>query len=367
MLPQCLSKLSNLEVSSLQNNNFRGILPRIYMEQSRLRAIDVSYNQLEGQVPRSLSNCTMLEILLLGNNQFSDTFPSWLGKLPRLRVLSLQSNGFHSAIGKPKSSINFPKLQIIDVSFNNFTGKLPYEHFQSWTSMKVVNLTFDNDNVYMDAAISTPSPYYSFENDFSYTFEMTNKGIKTQYKKIQDHLIAIDLSSNKFDGEISEVIGNLKGLRLLNISNNILIGPIPSSLGNLMGLESLDLSQNGLSGEVPQQLLQLTFLAFFNASNNHLMGPIPQGKQFSTFENDSYLGNTGLCGMPLTKKCKTFETLTQQPLNSKQGKGSNFPSKSDWVIIMMGYGSGLNIWFFVGNNLVIRKLERFLKNFGRKQ
>ncbi|KAM4119554.1 hypothetical protein ACJW30_03G068800 [Castanea mollissima] len=249
MLPKCLSKLSNLEVLSLQNNNFRGILPGIYMEESRLRAIDVSYNQLEGQVPRSLSNCTMLEILLLGNNRFYDIFPSWLGKLPRLRVLSLQSNGFHSSIGKPESSLDFPKLQIIDVSFNNFT------------------------------VTSTPSPYFdSFENHFSYSLEMTNKGIKTLYQKIQDHLVAIDLSSNKFDGAISEVIGNLKGLHLLNISNNILTGPIPPSLGNLMELESLDLSQNGLSGEIPQQLLQLTFLAFFNASNNHLTGPIPQGQ-----------------------------------------------------------------------------------------
>ncbi|XP_030958772.1 receptor-like protein 7 [Quercus lobata] len=366
-LPKCLGKLSDLVVLNLQNNNFRGILPGIYMEESRLRAIDVSYNQLEGQVPRSLSNCTMLEVLLLGNNRFSDIFPSWLGKLPRLRVLSLQSNGFHSAIGKPESSLDFPKLQIIDVSFNNFTGELPYEHFESWTSMKVANLTFDKDNAYMVAVTSNQSPHYSYENDFSYTLEMTNKGIKTLYQKIQDHLVAIDLSSNKFDGEISEVIGNLKGLHLLNISNNILTGPIPSSLENLTELESLDLSQNRLLGEIPPQLLQLTFLAFFNVSNNHLMGPIPQGKQFSTFENDSYLGNIGLCGVPLTKKCKISETLTQPPPNSKQGEGSNFPSKSDWVVIMMGYGSGLIIGFVIGNNLTIRKLERFLKNFGRKQ
>ncbi|XP_065627676.1 receptor-like protein 7 isoform X1 [Quercus suber] len=367
MLPQCLSKLSNLVVLNLQNNNFRGILPGIYMEESRLRAIGVSYNQLEGQVPRSLSNCTMLEILLLGNNRFSDIFPSWLGNLSRLRVLSLQSNGFHSAIGKPESSLDFPKLQIIDVSFNNFTGKLPYEHFQSWTSMKVANSTFDKDNAYMNGDTSTPTPYFDFENYFYYNLELTNKGIKTLYQKIQDHLVAIDLSSNKFDGEISELIGNLKGLHLLNISNNILTGPIPHSLENLRELESLDLSQNRLSGEIPQQLLQLTFLAFFNASNNHLTGPIPQGKQFSTFENDSYLGNTGLCGVPLTKKCKISETLTQPPPNSKQGEGSNFPSKSDWVVIMMGYGSGLIIGFVIGNNLTIRKLERFLKNFGRKQ
>ncbi|KAK7825885.1 hypothetical protein CFP56_032683, partial [Quercus suber] len=40
---------------------------------------------------------------------------------------------------------------------------------------------------------------------------------------------------------------------------------------------------------------------------------------------------------------------------------------SPYFVIMMEYGSGLIIGFVTGNNLTIRKLERFLKNFGRKQ
>ena len=35
-------------VLSLRNNDFRGILPATYMEGSTLKAMDVSYNQLEG-------------------------------------------------------------------------------------------------------------------------------------------------------------------------------------------------------------------------------------------------------------------------------------------------------------------------------
>nr|XP_023910601.1 receptor-like protein 9DC3 [Quercus suber] len=369
-LPQCLSNLSNLLVLNLRNNNFRGTLLATCMERSRLKAIDVSYNILEGQLPRSLSNCTMLEIVLLHHNQFHDIFPSWLGKLPRLRVLSLRFNGFHGAIGKPESNLEFSKLQIIDLSFNNFTGKLPSEHFQSWTSMKVAKLKFERDNVfnssYMIALTITKSANFTWYGYFSYSLEITNKGIERLYERIQDILIAIDLSSNRFEGEISEVIGNLKGLHLLNLSNNILTGHIPSSFGNLAELESLDLSQNRLLGKIPQQLLQLTFLEFFNVSNNHLTGPIPEGQQFSTFENDSYLENTGLCGVPLTKKCKISETLSQSPLNSEQGEGSNFPSKFDWVVIMMGYGSGLINGVVIGNKLTIRKLGWFLKNFGKK-
>uniref|UniRef100_A0A2N9GAH1 POU-specific domain-containing protein n=1 Tax=Fagus sylvatica TaxID=28930 RepID=A0A2N9GAH1_FAGSY len=326
--------------------------------------MDVSYNQLEGQVRRSLSNCKMLEILLLGNNRFIDIFPSWLGKLQMLRALSLRSNSFHGAIGKPKSNLEFPKLQIIDVSHNKFTGKLPLKYFQIWNFMKVSN--FDN-LTYMNAFTWARTPDIRGILFLNYSMEMTNKGIKTVYEKIQDFLIVVDLSNNRFEGEISEGIGNLKGLHLLNLSNNILTGRIPSSLGNLSELESLDLSKNQLSGEIPQQLLQLTFLEFFNVSNNNLTGPIPQGQQFSTFENNSYLGNPRLCGSPLTKKCKISETPTQPPLISKQGEDSKFPSKSDWVVIMMGYGSGLIIGFIIGHDLTIRELDQFAKKFGRRR
>ena len=34
------------------------------------------------------------------------------------------------------------------------------------------------------------------------------------------------------------------------------------------------------------------------------MGEIPQGKQFDSFLNDSYEGNLGLCGVPLSVKCR---------------------------------------------------------------
>ncbi|KAL4637615.1 hypothetical protein ACB092_03G089500 [Castanea dentata] len=372
ILPQCLCNVSKLLTAlSLRNNDFNGTLPATYVEGSKLEMMDVSYNQLEGQIPRSLSNCTMLQILLLVNNRFSDIFPSWLGKLPKLRVLSLRSNEFHGIIGKPESSLEFPKLQVIDVSFNKFTGKLPSEHIQSWNSMKVAKLTYGTDNVfnlkYMIASTKIILPDFIFPWYVVFSMEMTYKGVQRTYETISEIVVFIDLSSNRFEGQVPEDIGCLKGLHLLNLSNNVLIGRIPSSIGNLTELESLDFSQNRLSGEIPQQLLQLTFLEFFNASNNHLTGPIPQGQQFSTFQNDSYLGNTGLCGMPLTKKCKISETLTQPPLNSKQGEGSNFPSKSDWVVIMMGYGSGLIIGFVIGDNLTVRKLERFLKNFLRKQ
>ena len=135
------------------------------------------------------------------------------------------------------------------------------------------------------------------------------------YKRVQEFFRAIDMSSNRFVGEILDSIGDLKGLNMLNLSNKIFIEHIPSSLENLTKLESLDLSKNRLSGEIPLQLAQLTFLEWFNVSHNNLTSSIPHGKQFDTFENSSLEGNLGLCGNPLSKKMWDFLCFTTFTFN----------------------------------------------------
>ncbi|WJZ99722.1 hypothetical protein VitviT2T_018142 [Vitis vinifera] len=159
---------------------------------------------------------------------------------------------------------------------------------------------------------------------------MTNKGMERVYPKIPHSFKAIDLSSNKFTGEIPKSIGKLGGLHLLNISSNSLtegeregsdccswdgvecdretghvIGlhlassclygsinssstlfslvhlqrldlsdndfnysEIPFGVGQLSRLRSLDLSFSGFSGQIPSELLALSKLVFLDLSAN---------------------------------------------------------------------------------------------------
>ncbi|GLT40518.1 hypothetical protein SLA2020_146460 [Shorea laevis] len=137
-----------------------------------------------------------------------------------------------------------------------------------------------------------------------YSMTITNKGVIMEYAQIFEIFSAITLSCNKFIGEIPKVVGNItRVLQLVNPSNNMLLGPTPPTLGDLTNLEMLDLSYNKLKRRIPSQLMQLNFLEVFNMSYNHLTRPIPKGQQFDTFENSSFDGNAGLCGMPLSKKC----------------------------------------------------------------
>ncbi|KAL7218725.1 hypothetical protein ACSBR2_011908 [Camellia fascicularis] len=216
---------------------------------------------------------------------------------------------------------------------------------------------FDMDNMtYMHALTNFPAQNNILSQEsYYYTMLITNKGVNAEYEKILNIFIAINFSSNKFKGKIPKSIGNLKGLQLLNLSNNDLSEGITSCLGNLINLESLDLSQNKLSRKIPQQLALLTFLEFLNLSNNHLIGPIPNGKQFNTFENNSYEGNFGLCGDLLSRKCgKSKAPLPSPPLNSEQDNESTFRSTVDWIVICMGYVSGIVVGMVIGHTITTR-------------
>ncbi|KAK9996227.1 hypothetical protein SO802_020913 [Lithocarpus litseifolius] len=335
MLPDCLGNLSfPLTILNLRRNNFHGNIPQICKKGSKLKMIDFSRNQLQGRIPRSLVNCTMLETLVLGNNQLNDSFPFWLGVLPELGVLILRYNQLQGAIGKPESNFVFPNLHIIDFSYNNITGKLPFEYFQIWKAMQIID---KQSQMYMQENMNFNITGYFWKSDYTYSMTFTNRGIEIAYERIPYIFIAMDLSSNKFEGEIPKLVGNLKGIQLLNLSNNLLTGSIPSSLEKLRTLEALDLSQNKLSGEIPPQLTELTFLAFFNVSNNYLIGPIPHGKQFDTFLDKSFGGNPGLCGSPLSTKCENFDGSLLPPLTFEEiNHDSKLLYEFGWKVVLIG-------------------------------
>ncbi|WMV57464.1 hypothetical protein MTR67_050849 [Solanum verrucosum] len=161
----------------------------------------------------------------------------------------------------------------------------------------------------------------SGERDYNDSVTVSTKGMEYELDRISTLFKTIDLSSNKFEGHI------------------------PSSLGDLIALRVLNLSHNRLQGEIPQQLVALTFLSFLNLSHNHLQGCIPQGHQFDTFQNNSYEGNDGLQGFPVSKGCGsnwTPETNNRDYESDDEESNSEFLNDF-WKAALMGYGSGLCI------------------------
>ena len=362
-----ICNMTFLYVLDVSNNNFNGSLPECLHNMfygSKLRMISLRGNKFQGLLPRSLANCTMLKALDVSNNQFSDTFPSWLENLPYLEILILRSNQFYGKIlESPETNYEFPNLRILDLSYNIFTGNLPLNSFRNWNALILDKhdhpLTYIQENKSFN--VGTHHLYYYYD----YSMKITNKGVDTVYNKVQDSFRAIDMSSNRFVGEIPKSIGDLRDLNMLNLSNNILTGYIPISLGNLTQLESLDLSQNRFSGEISPQLTQLTFLEWFNVSHNCLTGPIPEGKQFNTFETSSFEGNLGLCGNPLSKKCWDFDSSPAVFNRTRDSPGFLF--EFGWKILLVGYGFGFIVGVIIGNIATTRKDDWLMKAFEMTQ
>ncbi|XP_060672731.1 receptor-like protein 35 [Ziziphus jujuba] len=186
-------------------------------------------NQSKHELSRSMADCKKLEILDVCNNPIKDTFPFCPETLLVSKILILCFNKFNGAIRDPchqnESRAIFPKLHIVDLAQNSFSGCLSYDYFQKWDAMKV----FGEHDHYVSVKIT-----------------ITNKGTAREYWEIQKSLNLLDLSNNRFEGEIPVLIENLKGLNSLHLSNNLLVGHIPSSLKDLSKLEALDLSCNNV-------------------------------------------------------------------------------------------------------------------------
>ncbi|XP_058781877.1 receptor-like protein 7 [Vicia villosa] len=290
-IPPCLITMTTLAALNVEKNILTGPIPDMFPNSCVVTRLNFHGNQLQGAIPRSLSHCSSLEVLDIGSNQIVDHFPCFLNDILTLSVLVLRNNKFHGSI---ECSENKPwkSIQIVDIAFNNFNGKLPKKYFTTWERM-----IYDED-VARDIN-------YEMLRDYSYyddSVTVTCKGQEQKLVKIRKIFKVIDFSSNFFEGPIPLSLMDFKALYVLNFSNNGLTGEIPSSIGNMKQLESLDFSNNYLVGEIPVQLANLSFLSYLNLSFNHLEGKIPTGTQLQTFQASSFVGNDGLYGPPLIER-----------------------------------------------------------------
>ncbi|XP_027172835.1 receptor-like protein Cf-9 homolog [Coffea eugenioides] len=346
-IPQCLGNSSQyLDTLDLGNNRLFGTIPATFSKGNYLRFLVLNDNQLQGPLPRSLAHCEGLELLDLGNNKIDDKLPSWLETLSNLEVLILRSNRFHGAIGNCQTKIPFPLLRIIDASHNELTGVLPKEILNNFTAMKSSKY-YQKEVEYMtgDKIFAAKGPYYV------HSVSLVIKGVEYSLERVLITRTVIDFSSNRFEGQIPEIIGSLHSLQTLTLSHNNFSGPIPKALGNLSMLESLDLSWNRLEGTIPRELLNLDFLEFLNLSENHLVGPIPRGRHFDTFGDDSYRGNLDLCGFALAKDCGDTEAPPPPATpgeTEQQYDDSEFFDGFTWKTVLLGYGCGLVLGLVMG-------------------
>ncbi|KAG6404592.1 hypothetical protein SASPL_136842 [Salvia splendens] len=347
-IPRCLlEKSSDLTVLNIRGNNISGFIPDAMRGNCVLETFDVSDNNLGGKIPKSLENCNELAVMNVGNNNFDGNFPCMA--LPvSLKVLVLRGNRFH---GELRCSKSWPDLQILDISSNNFSGTLNLINFSSLRGMML------QSRAHLRPTRSA-SDILSADNFYRDEVTITVKNVEVKLVKIWPDFTSIDLSSNRFRGEIPDAIGNLSSLYLLNLSHNSISDAIPRSLGALTELGSLDLSSNKLTGRIPEELAKLTFLSVLNLSYNHLTGLIPTGTQFQTFSADSYVGNAGLSGFPLNGSFNNPHRPGPSPSDDSEPKDEEI----EWEYVFAAFGYVVGFGSIAWTLLCCRSLrERYFE------
>ncbi|KAK4394131.1 Systemin receptor [Sesamum angolense] len=268
-----LLPLQNLESLVLKNANISGSVSSVSRLSctALLKSLDLSENAISGPVTDipALGVCSGLVSLNLSKNSM-DPFVKGGGR----------------ASGLPSS------LQVLDLSYNNISG----ENVVSWLLSSALSglqyLSLKGNKV------SGILPEFNFKN-LSY-LDLSMNNISTNFPKFSDcsSLQHLDLSSNKFFGDVGNSLSTCGKLSFLNLTNNQLTGGVPNlpsgsiqflylqqndfqgvfppSLSDFCTtLVELDLSFNNLTGSLPETLASCSALELFDISVNNFSGELP--------------------------------------------------------------------------------------------
>lgn len=234
---------------------------------AQLEELDLSSSSILGSLPPSLGSLSSLDFLSLFNNSITGIIPTELGKLSSLRVLNLSGNSLTGSI--PSSFSDIENLTFLDLSSNFLSGPIPVQ-FGSFLGLKFLNLSNNSLSSYIPAQIANLS-----------------------------QLVELDLGYNYLSGSLPEDLSRLRNLSKLLVGNNELEGALPSTLfsSNLSVLEYINLSWNRFGGEIPNVLWSLSHLRILDISGNNFTGMISNLTYFNAtgasynLSNNLFFGN----------------------------------------------------------------------------
>ncbi|GLU18824.1 hypothetical protein SLE2022_351010 [Rubroshorea leprosula] len=291
-IPISLGDMKSLESLILPNNHISGNIPNSLGRLSSLTYLDLSNNQLSGGIPELLVLGCPLYVLRLSNNNLEGQVFPLLFNLTRLRVLKLDGNNFVGEIPVFSSTNSF-NLQILDMSNNHISGKLPrwMGNISNLEGLSLAKNHFEGP---------FPVEFCGLHNlvflDLSDNY--LSSSIPECFNSIP--IGHVHLSNNRLTGPLTKAFSNCSFLETLYLTRNNLIGIILGWIGSLPSLSILLLKANRFEGEISIQLCQLNKLKMMDLSQNNLSGSIPSCLSNFTFEalvysnKISYWRNGGL-------------------------------------------------------------------------
>ncbi|KAL9252710.1 LRR receptor-like serine/threonine-protein kinase RPK2-like protein [Drosera capensis] len=291
VIPDSVSRLDGLEFLNLACNELVGSIPGFVGGASKLKGLYLSMNRLTGEFPGSIdSECSELEYLDLSGNRLSGSIPGSLGDCRNLRVLLLFGNRLRGAI--PSTLGQLRKLEVLDVSRNGLCGPVPAE-LGNCLELSVLVLS----NLY-DPFPADRGPRGLPMTDFSVGVGEGNsfggrlpvriaslpklrllwaprvalKGKILKTWRASDSLEMINLSMNRFTGEIKGIFVDCRNLVYIDLSSNRLSGDLDENLVNPCVIV-FNVSGNNVSGSILSSTSNIC-----QPTASWISGPPPSGK-----------------------------------------------------------------------------------------
>ncbi|XP_022636200.1 receptor-like protein 12 [Vigna radiata var. radiata] len=305
-----------LEILSLRSNSLKGVLTDAhFFNMTKLRTLMLSDNSLTLEVSQNWASAFQLDNIELRSCKLGPLFPKWLEKQNEFRYLDISNSGISGTV--PKwfwTKFGLSILMSINISCNNLQGTIPNLPIEiHYSSLSLASNKFEGHvPPFLRGSTFLDLSNNKFTNSFSF---LCSSGVA-------ESLYQLDLSNNKFFGQIPDCWIHFKSLTYLNMSHNKFSGEIPSSMGSLLQLQVLLLRRNNLIGEIPSSLRRCTNLVMVDISENRLSGYIPNwiGKELSKLQFLS-LGRNYLYGSLPLKICylKSIQLLDLS-LNNLSGQ-----------------------------------------------
>ncbi|CAL5068489.1 unnamed protein product [Urochloa decumbens] len=206
-------QVANVDVFkfNLSRNKFTSIdLP---LSNASIYYLDLSFNSIEGPIPIPVSP----QFLDYSNNLFSSIPKYLLERVSSPFFLNLANNTLHGGI--PPMLCNASNLQLLDISYNHFSGHVP--------------------SCLLDGHLTILKMR---QNQLEGTLpDDMKKGCVSQ---------TIDFNGNQIEGQLPRSLSNCNNLEVFDVGNNNFSGSFPSWMMKLPKLKVLVLRSNRFSGVV---------------------------------------------------------------------------------------------------------------------
>ncbi|XP_021724029.1 polygalacturonase inhibitor 1-like [Chenopodium quinoa] len=256
----------------------------------RVTSLTVAYgSDVIGHIPPMVGDLPyLMSLRFFQLPNLTGPIPKAITKLTKVEVLDLSSNKLTGPI--PDFLSQIMSLQLVDLSDNRFTGKIP-------SSLSTLPNLFELD-IFRNKLIGTiPKSFGSFKS--ALTLQVWGNKLSGTIPRSLGHanLTILDVSDNKFTGDVSFLFARDKPLGTIVLRNNKFKFDF-TNVDLPRGLKGIDMTRNKIYGSLPKRLGQLP-LQFIDVSYNQLCGRIPTGRRLKRFEPFRFSHNKCLCGAPL--------------------------------------------------------------------